>query len=64
VDAPAGTEIPVILDCESWSFAFMPDVRYGKEPLYQAFQLHKHNQFLWNLKPRVHTFPEKLKAGE
>jgi pimeloyl-ACP methyl ester carboxylesterase len=48
---PAGAEIPVILDCESWSFYFTPDVRYGKEPLYQAFQFHKHSQFLWKLKP-------------
>jgi len=44
---PAGTEIPVVLDCESWSFRFTPDVRYGKEPLYQAFQLHKHDVFAW-----------------
>jgi pimeloyl-ACP methyl ester carboxylesterase len=47
---PTGTEIPVILDCESWTFHFTPDVRYGKEPLYQAFQFHKHNQFLWKFK--------------
>ena len=62
VDAPAGTEIPAILDCESWSFAFMPDIRYGKEPLYQAFQLHKHNQFLWNLKPTVRISPGKIES--
>ena len=42
---PAGTAIPLILDCESWSFMFTPDVRYGKEPLYQAFQIHKHHLF-------------------
>jgi pimeloyl-ACP methyl ester carboxylesterase len=46
-DVPAGAEIPLVLDCESWSFAFTPDVRYGKEPLYQAFQLHKHHLFAW-----------------
>lgn len=46
-EVPAGAEIPVILDCESWSFTFTPDVRYGKEPLYQAFQLHKHHLFAW-----------------
>jgi hypothetical protein len=40
---PPGTEIPLILDNESWSYAFTPDVRYGKEPLYQAFQLHAHH---------------------
>jgi enterochelin esterase-like enzyme len=42
---PPGTEIPMLLDCESWSFHFTPDVRYGKEPLYQAFQIHKHHIF-------------------
>jgi len=44
-EAPAGTEIPLILDVESWSFAFTPDERYGKEPLYQAYQLHGHNLY-------------------
>lgn len=47
-DVPAGVEIPLILDCESWSFRFTPDVRYGKEPLYQAFQVHQHHLFGWN----------------
>ena len=46
-DVPPGTEIPAILDCESWSFDYTPDVRYGKEPLYQAFQFHKHHLFAW-----------------
>lgn len=46
---PPGTQIPVILDCESWSFTFTPDVRYGKEPLYQAFQFHRHDLFRWTL---------------
>ena len=40
---PAGTRIPLLLDNESWSFTFTPDVRYGKERLYQAFQLHDHH---------------------
>jgi hypothetical protein len=40
---PPGTEIPLLLDNESWSFTFTPDVRYGKERLYQAFQLHQHH---------------------
>jgi hypothetical protein len=44
-DAPAGAEIPLILDVESWSFTFAPDVRYGTEPLYQAFQLHAHHLY-------------------
>jgi hypothetical protein len=42
-DTPPGTEIPLLLDNESWSFTFTPDVRYGKERLYQAFQLHQHH---------------------
>ncbi len=45
---PPGTQIPLWLDCESTSFHFTPDVRYGVEPLYQAFQIHKHHIFLWN----------------
>ena len=45
----AGQEITLILDRESWSFHFTPDVRYGAEPLYQAFQLHKHHLFDWRL---------------
>jgi hypothetical protein len=38
--ARPGTEIPILLSSESWSFHFTPDVRYGTLPLYQAFQLH------------------------
>ncbi|MGE5644248.1 MAG: alpha/beta hydrolase [Acidobacteriota bacterium] len=38
--APAGTQIPLLLANETWSYTFTPDVRYGKERLYQAFQLH------------------------
>ncbi len=45
---PSGTTIPMLLDCESFSFHFTPDVRYGKEPLYQAFQIHKHHIFAWS----------------
>jgi predicted alpha/beta superfamily hydrolase len=50
-----GKEISMILDRESWSFHFTPDVRYGTEPLYQAFQLHKHHLFDWHLKVRGKT---------
>lgn len=46
----AGQTIPLILDRESWSFHFTPDVRYGSEPLYQAFQFHQHHLFDWTLK--------------
>ena len=37
--------VPMILDCESWTYYFTPDVRYGSEPLYQAFQFHRHHLF-------------------
>jgi len=39
-DTPRGTRIPLVLENESWSYRYTPDVRYGTEPLYQAFQLH------------------------
>jgi hypothetical protein len=41
--APSGTSIPVVLENESWSYHFTPDVRYGEELLYQAFQLHTYH---------------------
>jgi predicted alpha/beta superfamily hydrolase len=37
---PPGAVIPLLLGNESWSFRFTPDVRYGAELLYQAFQQH------------------------
>ena len=40
---PAGADIPLMLDNETWSFTYTPDVRYGREKLYQAFQLHTHH---------------------
>ena len=40
---PRGTKISILLDNESWSFHYTPDVRYGAERLYQAFQLHAHH---------------------
>ena len=40
-NTPHGTRIPLILDNESWSFWWTPDVRYGKQTLYQAFQRHR-----------------------
>ena len=48
--SPAGT-LPVILSSESWSFSFTPDVRYGKERLYQAFQLHTTHLHRYDLRP-------------
>ena len=48
-ETPHGTHIPLLLDNESWSFAWTPDVRYGKEKLYQAFQLHTHHLHRYEL---------------
>jgi pimeloyl-ACP methyl ester carboxylesterase len=49
-DTPHGTVIPLLLDNESWSYYYTPDVRYGKEDLYQAFQLHTHHLHRWEVK--------------
>ena len=56
--APKSVDIPSVLDCESWSFHFTPDVRYGREALYQAFQLHKHHLYGWNWKAIQNTTSE------
>ncbi len=42
-DAASGTPVRLVLDSESLSFHYTPDVRYGSEKLYQAFQLHRHH---------------------
>jgi len=42
-EVPAGTRISLLLDNETWSFHFTPDVRYGRELLYQPFQRHAHH---------------------
>ncbi|MEX2262197.1 MAG: alpha/beta hydrolase-fold protein [Bryobacteraceae bacterium] len=42
-DTPPETAIPLLLDNESWTYHYTPDVRYGKEKLYQAFQRHTHH---------------------
>jgi enterochelin esterase-like enzyme len=47
---PPGTRIELLLDNESWSFHFTPDVRYGREKLYQAFQLHRNHLHRMELK--------------
>jgi len=41
--------VEAILDCESYSFQSSPGVRYGTEPLYQPFQVHRHHLFRWRL---------------
>ena len=44
---PKGTEVQAILDCETYSYTFTPDVRYGTQPLYQPYQFHRHQLYLW-----------------
>ncbi|GAB4112427.1 MAG: hypothetical protein Kow001_14180 [Acidobacteriota bacterium] len=39
--APAGERIELLLENESWSFHYTPDFRLGREPMYQAVQLHR-----------------------
>jgi len=48
-NTPHGTRIPLLLDNESWSYTWTPDVRYGVEKLYQAFQLHTHHLHRYEL---------------
>jgi hypothetical protein len=50
--ARPGTPIELLLDNESWSFHFTPDVRYGPKELYQAFQLHSHHLHRYALQVR------------
>jgi len=47
---PPGERVPVILATESWSFHYTPDVRYGPERLYQAFQLHQRHLHRYELR--------------
>ena len=42
-NTPHGTRIPLLLDNESWSYVWTPDVRFGVEKLYQARQFHTHH---------------------
>ncbi|HEU0006526.1 MAG TPA: hypothetical protein VFS12_11100, partial [Terriglobia bacterium] len=47
---PRGEKLSLLLDNETWSFRYTPDVRYGAEPLYQAFQQHSHHLHEYELK--------------
>jgi poly(3-hydroxybutyrate) depolymerase len=47
---PKGTEVQAVLDCETYSYTFTPDVRYGTQPLYQPYQFHRHQLYLWTWK--------------
>ncbi|MCP5120316.1 MAG: hypothetical protein GY953_56700 [bacterium] len=51
-NAPRGARIPLLLDTESWSFHYTPDVRYGTEPLLQGYQLHQNHLHRWEVKLR------------
>lgn len=44
---PRGTKVNAILDCETYSYYFTPDVRYGTKPLYQPYQFHRHQLYSW-----------------
>jgi enterochelin esterase-like enzyme len=59
--APRHTPIRVILRHESWSYHFTPDVRYGRELLYQAFQLHRYHVNEWFV--RVPYFALRIGAA-
>ncbi len=50
--APAGEEISLLLENESWSFHYTPDFRLGKELMYQAVQLHRFHLHRLELKVR------------
>jgi hypothetical protein len=45
-----GAAIRLLLSNESWSFRFTPDVRYGTDYLYQAYQLHTHHLHAFTLR--------------
>jgi hypothetical protein len=47
---PKGTEVHAILDCETYSYTFTPDVRYGSQPIYQPYQFHRHQLYVWTWK--------------
>lgn len=47
---PQGTELHLILDCETYSYTFTPDVRYGIQRLYQPYQFHRHQLYVWTWK--------------
>lgn len=44
-DAPPAAPLPASLRTETWSFDYTPDVRFGAERLYQAFQFHQGHVF-------------------
>jgi len=56
-DVPPGTHVPLVLDSETWSFRFTPDVRYGRERLYQAFQFHRHHVHGYTIDVPAHREP-------
>lgn len=43
----AAGPVPVVLDCESYSYYWTPDVRFGQELLYQPIQVHRHQLYRW-----------------
>ena len=51
-ETPGGTAIPLILDNESWSYRYTPDVRFGEQKLYQAIQVHRRHLHRWEMGTR------------
>ena len=49
-DAAPGSEIPLVLQNESYSYVYQPDHRFGPELLYQAFQRHRKHLHYFVLK--------------
>jgi poly(3-hydroxybutyrate) depolymerase len=47
IERVSAGEVSLVLDNESWSYRFTPDVRYGTEKLYQAFQVHRRHVHAW-----------------
>jgi len=48
-DCPPGRKVRLYLKNESYSFVWIPDMRYGKETLYQAFQRYREHIHRYDL---------------
>ncbi len=49
----------ILFENETWSYHFTPDVRYGKEKLYQAFQMHTRHLHSIDLKALTTARPAR-----
>ncbi|HYO80343.1 MAG TPA: alpha/beta hydrolase-fold protein [Bryobacteraceae bacterium] len=55
----AASDASVLLENESWSYHYTPDVRYGTERLYQAFQLHTRHLHRLDIKALIAARPTR-----